>query len=479
MSYLKKDPIDDLNDLSLVNPEIEKKSRFSLAAEIVGDSIFNIFPILLLVLTDSLNLIFVGHIKNESSHVNNFFTFNFFQIGVIYLNLFGFIFALGTLKSLNKETINKREHYVHSKIIIYLLIFIVIIPLMLAGYVVLNYLYSTEQATQSDTFTQIYIWYVYKSFILYSPLFMFPLLLFQLNLKIFQIYNMRIHAFWICLLFIFLHCIISYVLIFVWNFNLKGILVSLSICSFLCYTLTDMIINDNIFTMNGNFYLIPTMNFTWAEFYETIKNSFTCGAISYLEYAGFGFFLLFSYFVDHASLTTNIILLNFFTILHVLGQGFSSTLKHYINLSMSSYKHSHKGKKKYVKILSVVVFVTALVFALVIFIFDGCLVNIYLHQGHANISEKFNQIAYFYAIIIFFDYLSQVLDGYVKGINTKTYLLFYKLAFLLFFLPLGLGLCFAYNLGIFGFWLATYLYIVIYTVINGIYVYKHYELWTG
>ena len=128
MNFLKKEPIDDLNDISYVNPEIEYKSTLRLTTEILTDSIFNVLPILLLIIIDLLNLIFIGHIENRESvlnlknSTNRIEYFNYFQVGLAFMNLFGFAFALGVTKTIKKGN-NIQKFFYNTKIILISFIF--------------------------------------------------------------------------------------------------------------------------------------------------------------------------------------------------------------------------------------------------------------------------------------------------------------------------------------------------------------------
>jgi Na+-driven multidrug efflux pump len=490
MNFLKKEPIDDLNDISYVNPEIEYKSTLRLTTEILTDSIFNILPILLLIIIDLLNLIFIGHMGNTTSasnlseSPNHIKYFNYFQVGVAFMNLFGFAFALGVTKTIKKGN-NIQKFFYNTKIILITLTLCIILPMAILSYYLLSFLYANEDP---EVINMIY--FVYTNFILYSPIFIFFTLLLQLNLRALELLNDRSSCFWIFSVNIILHSLFLYIFLYILNWEIFGVMLSLILSSFISYIYSNAVINENVFITNNNFYFLPEIS----EFYsypekrddliKVMQNNLIAGFVFYSEYSGFGFFLLFSLFINETALTVNIILLNFFSLLHIIGQGFSYTMRHYIRLSMSSYKHSHIGKKKYVKVLSVLAFFIALTFAVIILSLDGSIVNIYLNtklltsSGRTSPQSLFSQVITVYALIIFFDYISKILDGYVKGIDAKTtHLLIYKISFFVVFVPVGLVLCFASDFGLYGFWIAIYAYIFIYSIINAFYVYKYYAMW--
>jgi len=475
MSYLKSEPINDFNDISYVNPEIEYSSGLVLSFDILSDSFFNILPTLLLALIEGINLILLGHYDNPNTSAG-YQLFNFFEIGVVYINLFGFAFAIGILKSLKKEISNLEKNYLNTKAILIGIVILVILPLNLISYYILSSVYSEEgQATISN------LWIIYKNFLVFAPLIVYFQLLLQLNLRIFQIYNMRSISLWIFILHILLHLFFSYFFVYYLNFQIKGIAFSLIATSLICYVISNKLTDDYIIR-EFNFYIIPNINFDVDSVIDTMKINFVTGMITYLEYAGMGFFILFSLLINNESLTANIIIVNFISILHIIGNGFSSTLKRYIQLSTSSYKHSHIGKRKFTKYCVSLTIIMALVFSLIILMTKSKIVRVYLNESELSYQSKviylFDHIIKYFSFIIFFDYISRILDGYVKGIDANiTHLLFFKLSFLLIFVPFGLILCFVYGYGLMGFWAVIYAYIVIHTILDSFFVYKYYELW--
>jgi len=475
MSYLKSEPINDFNDISYVNPEIEYSSSLVLSFDILSDSFFNILPTLLLAFIDTINLIILGHF-DSSGKGTGYEYFNYFQIGVVYLNLFGFVFALGTLKSLKKEISNLEKNYLNTKLLLIGIVFLIILPLNLVSYYILSSIYSEEGLS-----TISMLWYIYRNFLIFAPILAYFQLLLQLNLRIFQNYNMRAMSLWIFILHILLHLFFSFLFVFYFNFEVKGIIFSLIVTSVICYFISNKLTNDYIIR-ETNFYIFPGTDFDLNSLTETMKINFVTGIITYLEYAGLGFFTLFSLLINHESLTANIILVNFICTLQIMGNGFSSTLKRYIQLSTSSYKHSHIGKKKFIKFLALLTVSSAFILAILILMTKSKFVYIYLNESDITsfniISDLFSNVVQYFSFIIFFDYISRILDGYVKGIDANiTHLMFFKLSFIIIFVPIGLVWCFVYDYGLIAFWAVIYIYIIIHTILNSFFVYKYYELW--
>jgi Na+-driven multidrug efflux pump len=476
MSYLKREPINDFNDISYVNPDFEQKPIIPLILEIVSDSIFYIYPTLILVILESANLIFLGQMADDQVQYKYL---NFMAIGTCYLNLFGFAYALGVTKAVKRG--NDISCFFHNtKIILIGLTILVILPLSLVSYYILAAVYSNEGPETLEM-----LWYTYKNFLFLSPIYAFFQLLLQLNMRALQVFDEVFTCFWLFMLNTCFHCVFLYVFVCLLNLNIIGVTISLILSSFLSYIYSNSVLNDYL-EIKKNFYFLPDLDLFTSqdsinEFTDVLKNGSLAGIVNYAEYSGYGFFLLLSFFINSESLTTNIVLMNFFAILHTVGHGFSYTLRYYIRMSISSHKHSHAGKKKFVRLISFLVFFLALMVAVVILIFDESIVNLYLRPivsplSTQNLNNLFSDIANIYALVIFFDYFSWLLDGYIKGSDAKTtHLLIYKISFVLVFVPAGLILCFVLGMGLKGFWISIYVYIVIYALINGLYAYKSYN----
>ncbi len=138
MSYLKdKQYVNVDNDISIIDPEMETKPKFTIASEILEDTIFNRINLLFMLILEIINLIFLGH---ENSN-NNYIKFNFYIIGTYYVYLFGFYLNLGIIKSLNFD-IERYNHYILLKKLTYYFSILIIFPLSLLSYFILIYIFS-------------------------------------------------------------------------------------------------------------------------------------------------------------------------------------------------------------------------------------------------------------------------------------------------------------------------------------------------
>ena len=225
-----------------------------------------------------------------------------------------------------------------------------------------------------------------------------------------------------------------------------------------------------------NFNFLPNHLEFDDHFKKHFKEALSNALNSLLDFLPFGFFLLFSFFINENSLTANIILMNVFSLLHSFAQGLSSTLKNYILYSSIGNKHSHQAKIKYVKIFTNVVLILAGIFSIVLITLGGNVTVIYINNSYEIIAKEINDMHYFFTAIMFLDFVSEELEGYVRGINIPNNLIVYKIVFPIIFLPIGFALCFFFDYGIRGLWIGIFLNILVYTFPNGVNVYNHYDL---
>ena len=167
MSFIKyPSNINVDNDISIIDPEMEKKPKFTIAGEILEDSIFNHIAGLFTVIIETLNLIYIGHTSFSLTNSSN--KFNYFQLGLYYLYLFGLMFSIGMIKSLKYQQ-ERFVQYINFKIIIYFLSFLVIFPFSSLSYHILNWLLNKD----NSPVIRANLWEVYVKFMVYAPVFFF------------------------------------------------------------------------------------------------------------------------------------------------------------------------------------------------------------------------------------------------------------------------------------------------------------------
>ena len=480
MSFIKyPDNINVDNDISIIDPEMEKKPKLTIASEIMQDSFFNHIELIQLILLEFINLSIMGRIQDDNNSLYIYSNFNYFQIGFSYLNIFGNFYVLGIIKTLNYNSEILSRYIILKKILILVVIFL-IIPFSLSSIFILKYIFlpiykhnTLERLEVSTNLTNIYF-----DMIIYASIFLLFFYLYELNLKFFQKNNMRSSALGFLFLFTFMHFLMSYIFVFNNNHKTKGISYSMIITSIFCYLCSNYIITDECYTNKTiqNFYFFPK-TFLDHVLKNSLKDILIKGFYLFLDFISYEFFLLFSLFIGDEEFSCNIILRNLFIFLSAIGKGLSSTLKNYIQYSSIGNKHSHQAKIKYVKIFTYEVFIIILFCGLILSIFRGKIAYLYLRNGgNEKIQNELNYLYTIYTICVCINYISYELEGYVKGINISNNMLLYRIIFPIIFIPIGFATCFLFNYGVYGLWLGTFLMILFYSFPNAIKVYKYYDL---
>ena len=459
------------NDISIIDPEMEKKPKLKIASEILEDSAFSHIPIIFTIIIETLNLIYLGH----SSNSNVFNTFGFL---ICYLYLFGTLYCVGIIKSMNiyQDRYHFYLNYLNFKLIILLLVIFIISPFSFAFYILTSTIFINEE---------LFLWECYTGFVIYSPVIFYLFFLFLLNLTFLQKNGKRSSVLLYCFIFVVIYCVLLYMMLFILKQQIEGIAMSLIITSCICYLISNFTCSDeqsnykyNKKLKNYNF--IPNISLS-----EIINDDNLKYNISYCLFHGIATFLdelpvylnlFFSFFLQPNAFTTNIIYTNIFSLLQSFSMGLTSTLKNYIQYSSIGNKHSHQAKIKYVKIFTFVVVCLAIAIAVLLVFLGGNLQNVYL-KGRNNEIYMFIQNTYLlFACVVMSYYVSKEFEGYVRGINIKVHLKCYKVILMLVFVPVGLALCFVLDYGIKGIWIGMFMYIIVFMIPNAINVYRHYDL---
>ena len=160
--------------------------------------------------------------------------------------------------------------------------------------------------------------------------------------------------------------------------------------------------------------------------------------------------------------------------MHSFSQGLSSTLKNYISYSSTGNKHSHQAKVKYVKIFTLVVLAFAITFSVILLTLRGDITRLYLSS--AEVASEFSSMNRFYTVIIFADFISGELEGYVRGITLSQNNLFvYKVLFPIIFIPVGFSISFFFEYGLYGIWIGIFLLVLFYMFPNAVNVFRDYD----
>ena len=194
--FKKKEEINDLNDISLVNPEEEKQTTFALIYNIVSESLSYMITFLLLSFTDITAIAFLGkvNLKNDIIELQ-------FSLSLTYL--ITLLFSIGFMKILVSSGKTKKLYFeVITLVIIFILL--VFIPIILVSYF----------------FAPFGCWW---DFLIYSPLFiLFKILLFC-NFKVLEIKKQMALVNMFSLIFFIFYALLGYILIIANDFGIRAI----------------------------------------------------------------------------------------------------------------------------------------------------------------------------------------------------------------------------------------------------------------
>jgi Na+-driven multidrug efflux pump len=447
------DNYNDYNDVSLV--DLQDKSNFQLTYEILFGSFNSILPFLLLTIIDFLNLYFLGKVA---------IAFTNFQICVIYLNLFGFVLAIGVLFNYEGFLLNARnvklfyETYQSCKDNILFIFITLLIPISLISYPILSYFFDRDLDT---------LWIVYCDFLAYSSLILLFKLLMLLNVKVLQIHNNMRNVHLILITYFGMYVLLTWIFLFRLNNGILGLGMSLLISSIAGFLISHLFVLSVFNYFQFDFGKLLSFDF------ERMKNFMLIatykGFFSYLEYAGYGLLVLTAYYLGDEIFITNLILFNILAIPHTLCEGFANSIRNYL-LHIKTVRESYTSRKKYITCFTIVVLLVAILFSACIFYLKSYIPSLY---GVTVYDASYDSIITLYCIFIFCDYLSIILDGYIKGkeFDSDQLSVYKGIILLVIFVPGGLFLTVKYDLGLLGIWMTIYTYMGSHFIVDLIYVY--------
>jgi Na+-driven multidrug efflux pump len=453
------DNYNDYNDVSLV--DLQEKSTFKLTFEILSSSFNSILPYLLLTIIDFFNLYFLGSLN---------IGFNYFQIGVIYLNLFCFILTLGVVFTYEPFLLNAKnvklfyETYLTCKDNIILLFIILILPISLLGYPILAYYFDKDLDS---------LWLIYTEFLIYSSLIILFNLLLLLNVKILHIHSLTRSVYFIVAIYLGIYLLSCWLFLFRLSYGIYGLTLSLLVSALFSFLISHLIVTSIFSYFKFGFSNIFSLN------YERMKNylyiSTYKGFFNYLEYAGYGLLVLSAYHLNENSFTTNLVIFNIISIPHVLCEGFANSIRSYL-LHIKTIRESYISRKKYIICFVIVVILVCIIISGLIYCFSELLPGVY---NLTTYDPDYTVIINMYCFFIFFDYLSIILDGYIKGkeFDSDQLAVYKGIILLLIFVPLGLFITIYYSLGLFGIWMTIYLYMGSHFIVDLAYVYTTHGLY--
>lgn len=505
-------------------PKINENLKFSIRE--IGKMLLKDNAIILL----SSISIFIIHLFNlillNYTDKNIFYT-TCYQIGVIYVNVFGGNFLKGSLDSysnsvnfasINFEYDKINEFYHETRIYSVLFYILIILPFGFNSNFVLKLFpfMDLETIESSSIFIKIFIF----SFIMNKFSDINAIFLSTLDIKLLSL--------GINLTTLIMHLIAAIIGVYFFNLGVMGIAISCFISSFLKLLISQILV----------WLLNPCHEKTTIEFqpdilnnpnfYYCFKNSYVLGITSLIKYFFYEIFGFLCLFLTKEAFIASVLMLNLisflFEVIVSITSNFERVLNNYIlkslkNMSdheISCFINDHDKVKKILekidehcnhleltkKIINeekyesvyekfedyfqeinynhseallkgIMYFCVLLCILASVLLFCIKFFIISIFTNDTNVSSILDRLISFYCIILFLDWMTQVYSSLIDSYTSIHYLTIIRGLFGIFiFIPLGVILSNYSSLGIFGYWISFYSFITFFFIVYMIYFNK-------
>ena len=444
-------------DRSLVDIRNEDVSITIL--NIIGNCFINNLVFIASNFVTSINLILIGHILiQDTTHYELFMTY---EIGVSIINFFGKIIIIGLLRFIFeiKEFRKIYYSYLRLKTGLVLIIPIIMIPVSLSSYIIIKLLLQNNL----DIYNQSLNKEVYFKYMIFTPIIYFFEILFYLNLKLLRAFEKIKAVVSYTNFFIISHIVSCWILLYILKIGILGLTISYCLNSFIFYMLTNEYINHIKEEEVENFIIFPPKEYYDRNVINTLKEASSLSMRYLSEVILLYLLFIASLFTDKNQLIVNSVYLNFYLFFNGINKGFYLTFRDYLIHS----KESNEEKKKYIIVFSITFFTIILSLFIILIIFKNVLMNIYLIKGgDLNLRIISNRIQIVYSFCILFNGIQILLYGFNRGMATSSPIVIKFIKSLICFF-LSLILCFVYNKGILGLWIAHLILCLFFFFENG------------
>lgn len=218
--FKKETEINDLCDISLVNPDEEKMTYFNLIAKILSQTFKNVIAILLIILCDNFNIVIIAKHSKDNGNLLNL------QYSICLIYIFLLLFSNGIYKIISSHG-KQRKLYFESLVVIISFSLFVYLPISL-----LSIFIAPFEA--------------WRNYILYSSIYVIAKLSFYLNVKLLELRNYWMYSM-ILIFFAFLIQIsLSYLFICIYDLGLTGVILSKIITYYISLILSFYALKSNI-----------------------------------------------------------------------------------------------------------------------------------------------------------------------------------------------------------------------------------------
>ena len=201
-----------------------------------------------------------------------------------------------------------------------------------------------------------------------------------------------------------------------------------------------------------------------SRFYTYAKLAISSGINNAIEFFAFDIIILASVFLDYASMTSNVIILNYLATMWIFPLGVAGILTKRIAKYYSDVKKD--VNYLFIKFDIIIGSVLAITFSVLTFLFAYVIPGIYVDDK--VVIDNVGYVLKWYSVFIFFDFSYMIINGAIKGIQKHSMInIVCSLIIIFIFIPLGLLFTFAFSYGYLGFWMSTFISMVFFSLLLG------------
>jgi len=443
-----------------------KQTKFGVVVDIIRNSILLGLPLLCTVLKTTISFILIGNYSNLQDLIS-------IQIGILYLNFFGYFLIYGSLNIFTANALHIsdiyndvkfQKLYMKAKYTIYFYILMIVVPMSLFSYYIFDLLlfFDKDENTLDNAthFIHLGIFIVLVNSLK------------NLNYKVLYLTHRENWIRNLSLLSIAIHFGFSFLFVNFLDSKIDSIAYSLFITDFTCFVISTVIIKKSLQGMN--IFFSGDFNITFSSLRIYIKTTFYEALLNFFESSYLTFILFFSIFLDNISFATNIIMYNAISLFIAVFAGITA---YYAKVLYLKSEHDRKIYNHSFIFLSLFI---SFLMSIVLLILKNNLGYIYVSDS--QVSENFIDLVKFYSICIFIDYMNLMCDEYIKGNEIYDYLhILIPSVYLIIVLPISLLISFRWEKGFYGFWIGYFIFITTHLLIDLYFIIKDYvqniEIW--
>jgi MATE family multidrug resistance protein len=417
----------------------EDNSTFKAAMHVLFDAIPATMGLLFIFIAETINIMFIGRFDNATMIAG-------IGIGTLYINATGYILGaglMGGLDTLCSQAFGDRKYrmvgvYANvARICIFLFFIILSVPFSILSKTVLLMIGQEETVSQ------------YASNFCYS---MLPSLFFALqyntSLRYLQAMNIFKPGMYITFCTVLLHPVWCYLFIDIFDFNVIGAGISMSITQLLNWISVQLYIHiKNPYP--ESYFLITREMAAMTFFAEYLKKAVPAAILFAADWIGFEILTLMSSYIGSLSLAANVCLFNFITMIFMIPMGLSFASSTLVGNSIGA------NDVKHAKLYTVAALITGGsiigVITLIVYLLQN---NIpYLYTSDPEIAILVTGLLQIYVCFSIVDAFQIILHGVIKGLGKQTIASIIALIILYpVNIPLAYTFAFSWGYGLLGLW---------------------------